>query len=102
MYPQEITAQAVLINNKIIEWKISPNKYSNEYVLKNPNTTKFVEKSFIVNSHDEANEIFNKKGIDFLKKFKIHEDFKGGVPEYNSSEKVINDFEIIRPLKIGS
>jgi len=84
-YPHRIFASALLIDGKLVNWKVSNKRWtksnigcSNQpgYVLKNWDKIKIRSKSFIVNSSEEHSKVFEKKSVKFYKQFKLH-------PKYN-------------------
>ena len=88
-YPHRIFASVVLLDGKIISWKVvnyrwtkeNIGRYNHPYlVYANYTKIKIRTKSFIANNTDQHNKIFQHTVKKFFKQFKIHEKFDGIKP----------------------
>jgi len=101
-WPKNIVASVLLKNNKIISWQVSKCSLKvsstnvGRLVALFPREYSYEEEQWIVNDNEEHSEVYNKKATDWLKRWKIHENFKGESPfdgeyvEYVEPDNVIN------------
>ena len=89
VYPHRIFASVVLLDGKIISWKVANYRWTMKTigcynhpvaVYKNYKKIKVRTRSFVANNRDQHNGIFETTTKKFFKQFEIHEKFFGCKP----------------------
>lgn len=81
--PKVVYAYAVLLDNKIANWKVCGTNYHSEkeiggyWIFKRLNDYKLEKKCFICRNDDEWNEVFENLAPKWFKNWKHHETFRG-------------------------
>lgn len=109
-WPHEIVASVILKDNKIMLWKVGQNPLSDKYMVggleKDHPEYSYFEKRWTVHNNLGHNKVFDEHSKNWLKKWELHEDFRGSSPFQEDDIDLSNifggRFEIVKPLKIGN